>query len=63
MSNHQAIAVENAGYQFVAGDQDQLPDSGNDVGGGAVALASRLGNQISGVLIGVALLVIVRSVR
>ena len=38
MPGHQAVAVENAGDQIIAGDQHQLPDGYDDVGGGAVAL-------------------------
>ncbi|MER9651751.1 hypothetical protein [Mesorhizobium sp. M0199] len=38
MPGHQAVAVENAGDQIVAGDQHQVPDSGYDIRGGAVAL-------------------------
>jgi hypothetical protein len=34
---HQAVAVENACDQIIAGDQRQLPDGSDDVAGGAVA--------------------------
>ena len=40
MAGHQAVAVENAGDQIIAGDEHQLPDGRDDVGGGAVALAA-----------------------
>lgn len=40
MPGHQAVADENAGDQIIAGDQHQLPDGCDDIGGGAVALSA-----------------------
>lgn len=40
MPGHQAVAVENAGNQVVAGDQRQLPDGRDDLCGGAVVLST-----------------------
>lgn len=38
MPGHEAVSVEDSGNQIVAGDQHQLPDSCDDVTGGAIAL-------------------------
>ncbi|WP_292464942.1 hypothetical protein [Mesorhizobium sp.] len=40
MPSHQAVPVENAGDQVIAGDQHQLPDGCDDVGGVRIALAT-----------------------
>src|SRR5690606_32459716 len=40
MPSYQAVAVENASDQVVAGDQHQLPNGRNDIGGSAVALSA-----------------------
>lgn len=40
MPRHQTVAVENAGDQVVAGDQHQLPNGRDNVGGSAVALSA-----------------------
>ena len=40
VSGHQAVAVENAGDQVVIGNQHQVPDGRDDIGGGAVALSA-----------------------
>src|SRR6266540_2185104 len=40
MPGHQAVAVENAGDQIIAGDQHQLPDGCDDITRGAVALST-----------------------
>lgn len=40
MPSYQAVAVENAGDQVVAGDQHQLPTGRNDTGGSVVALSA-----------------------
>lgn len=38
VAGQQTVSVEDAGNQTIIGDEDQLPDSGEDVGRGAVAL-------------------------
>lgn len=40
MPSHQAVAVENAGDQVIAGGQHQLPDGCDDIGGGRITLAT-----------------------
>ncbi len=40
MLGHQAVAIENAGDQIIAGDQHQLPDGRDDIARGAVALSA-----------------------
>src|SRR5258707_960569 len=40
VAGHQAVTVEDAGNQIIIGDENQLADGGEHVGGDAVALAS-----------------------
>lgn len=40
VAGHQAIPVEDAGNQVIIGDENQLPDGGQDVGRSAVALSA-----------------------
>ena len=37
VAGHQAIPVEDAGNQIIIGDENQLADGGEDVGGDPVA--------------------------
>ena len=41
----QPVPVENAGDQIIVGDKDQLPDGGDDVLRGAVALTAPSAQQ------------------
>jgi hypothetical protein len=45
VSRYQAVPVEYTDNQVVAGDEHQLPDGRDDVGGGAVALSPALLQQ------------------
>jgi hypothetical protein len=40
VARRQRVPVQQAGYQIIICDEDQLPDCADDVGGGAVSLAS-----------------------
>src|SRR5258708_77321 len=40
VASHQAVPVEDAGNQIIIGDENQLADGGEDVGGDAVALSA-----------------------
>jgi hypothetical protein len=40
VAGHQAVPVEDAGNQIIIGDENQLADGGEHVGGDAVALSA-----------------------
>ena len=40
MAGQQTVSVEDAGNQIIGGDENELTDGRDDLGGGAVALAS-----------------------
>src|ERR1700720_2594279 len=43
VAGHQAVPVEDAGNQIIIGDENQLADGGEHVGGDAVALSAAAG--------------------
>src|SRR5271165_2006421 len=45
MARNKAIPVEDAGDKVVIGDEDELPNGGNHIGCGAVALAAAPSGQ------------------
>ena len=45
VASDKSVPVQNAGNQIIIGDEHELPDGGDDVGGGAVALASAPARQ------------------
>ena len=45
VAGHQSIPVEDAGNQVIIGDENQLADGGDDVGGGAVTLSAATPRQ------------------
>ena len=48
VAGHQAVPVEDAGDQVIIGDENQLADGGEHVGGDAVALSAAAPRQILG---------------
>src|SRR3984893_4545485 len=45
VAGHQAVPVEDAGNQIIIGDENQLADGGEHVGGDAVALSAAAPRQ------------------
>src|SRR5260370_22857543 len=45
VASHQSVPVEDAGNHVIIGDENQLADGGEDVGGGAVALSAATPRQ------------------